>query len=429
MSLSESDHRKIDELLSRYEGEIDLGISVPAEEFKQRWTRVQTQLKRRDLDVGFFFWYREMPGDGIYLTGYNPTIERASGLIGQEGSPLVVSGPEAGMVAKDIASKTRVDVAYAEEFAIPDEYYEDVSYRSLKEMIPTVAGRPVKRIGLLTGRNFIPQTLIETLQSAAGENVELVDAAGILEDLRYEKSPAEFACMEQADKIACAAVRAILAILKPGLREAQVAAVADYVMKSLGAENYGVETIVTSGSRGWTVIGPASNKVIRDGEIVQFGCSPSYEGYKGISRRAVVVGKPTPTQRKYFEILDEAFARAANALKEVVEKDLETKHVDLAARDYFAQHEIDGRNMKQFHTYGSAHGTGLTECLEPLVVGPDTTARFGHRVGIMLDVGCYGHPNEEIAGGCVEDAFGKEGNTLLKWSDLPINVADLVGTI
>jgi len=100
----------------------------------------------------------------------------------------------------------------------------------------------------------------------------------------------------------------------------------------------------------------------------------------------------------------------------------------LAARNFYAQHEIDGENMKRFHTFSSAHGTGLTECLEPICVGPETREHYGYRVGIMLDVGCYGHPNDEIAGGTVENAFGKEGTTLHKWSDLPEKVSGLVGT-
>jgi len=201
------------------------------------------------------------------------------------------------------------------------------------------------------------------------------------------------------------------------------------VMKSLGGSGYGVETIVNAGSRCRTVIGPASNRVINEGEILQIGCSPNYEGYKGVMRRAVIVGTPTARQQKFIDLISEAYMLAENALKEVVAKDLEPKLIDRAPREFFAQHEIDGLNMKQFHTYSTAHGTGLTECLEPMVIGPETTVHYGNRVGIMLDLGCYGHPNDEIAGGCVENAFGKDGNTLLAWSDVPVKVASLVGNV
>jgi len=426
--MNTDDFKKVETIMSRYADSIDLSLCIPATEFKSRQEKVQAALKERDLDVGFFFWYREMPGDGIYLTGYNPTIERACGLIGQEGAPLAIGGPEAGKIAEEVALRSGVEVEFAEEFQIPDEYYEGVSYRNLSELVGDTAGRAVKRMGLLTSTDLIPVQLLETFKQAAGTKVELVAADDILRDLRYEKSPVEFDCMAQADKIASAAARAMLAVLRPGLRETQVAAVADFVMKSLGADSYGVETVVNVGARCRTVIGPASNRIMQEGEIVQVGCSPSYEGYKGILRRTVILGKPTATQETFIDVLSEAYIRAADALRKVVEQDLETKYVDLAARNWFAQHQIDGANLKQFHSYSSAHGTGLTECLEPLVVGPDTTTHYGRRVGVMLDVGCYGHPNDEIAGGCVEGAFGKDGSKLLEWSDLPVKVRDLVGT-
>ncbi|MDP6380152.1 MAG: hypothetical protein QF662_02300, partial [Phycisphaerae bacterium] len=95
--------KRVEKIISLYESDIDTSIQIPAEEFSARQKKVQAALKERGLDVGLFFWYREMPGDGVYLTGYNPTIERASGLIGQEGAPLAIGGPEAGMIAREVA--------------------------------------------------------------------------------------------------------------------------------------------------------------------------------------------------------------------------------------------------------------------------------------------------------------------------------------
>jgi Xaa-Pro aminopeptidase len=426
--LNTSDFKLIEKILGEYTGRLDLSVKVPDDEFISRQQAVQEELKKRELDLGIFYWYREMPGDGIYLTGYNPTIETASGLIGQEGAPLVVAGPEAGKLALEVGAGKRVKAAFTEEFAIPDEYYEGVEYESLEQLIPETAGRAVRRVGILTSLDMVPVNILNRFKAAAGKGVEFVEADDILRDMRYEKSENEFACMAQANAIANAAARAMLAVLKPGLRETQVAAAADFVMKSLGADAYGVETSALAGNRIRTVIAPASNRVVEAAEMVQIGCSPSYEGYKGVLRRCVVLGKPTDRQQAYLNILGTAYTKAESALKDVIENDREIKWIDLAARDYFASQEIDGHNMKQFHCYSSAHGTGLTECLEPMVVCPDSTEHYGHRVGVMLDIGSYDHPHEEIAGGVVENAFGKEGNKMLSWSDLPVEVDELVGT-
>jgi Xaa-Pro aminopeptidase len=71
-----------------------------------------------------------------------------------------------------------------------------------------------------------------------------------------------------------------------------VAAAGDYVMKRLGAGRTGFPTMVSSGTRGRTVLGPATNRVIRRGEFVSLGLSPCLNGYHGILRRTVKAGAP-----------------------------------------------------------------------------------------------------------------------------------------
>ena len=421
MKIKFIDYSKVEDIIRNYTKKIDLSIKIPDEEILNRHQKVQSILNAHGIDIGIFFWYHEMPEDGIYLTGYNPTIERAAGLIMKKGFPIILAGPEAGKLAYEASKGQNVKVYFVKEFSIPGEYYEGINYHSLREIIKENVYGPIKRVGLLTSLEIFPSALLDIFKKAFNKGVEFVDSSDILREQRYEKSESEFACMAQANKIASAAARAMLSILKPGLRESQVAAVGDFVMKSLGADGYGFETIVNSGSRCRTIIGPASNKIINEGEIVQIGCSPSYEGYKGVLRRTIILGKPTRRQSEFMRILRDAYLQAEEALKEVVRKNLNVNKIDLAARNYFSKYEIDGFNMKEFHAYSSAHGTGLTECLEPMVVGPDTNSKYGYRVGIILDIGCYGHPNDEIAGGCIENAFGKDGENLLSWSlDIPV---------
>jgi len=419
-------YEKVEEVIKNYSKQIDFSLKISDSEFLDRYQKTQLILNKRGIDIGIFFWYHEMPGDGIYLTGYNPTIERASGLVTKSGFPIILAGPEAGKLASEVSRGQNIKVYFVKEFSIPEEYYEGITYYSLRDIINENFDKPIRKVGFLTSLNIIPSHLLDIFKNSFDKNVEFINASDILRNQRYEKSKSEFSCMAQANKIANAAARAMLAIIKPGLRESQVAAVGDYVMKSLGADGYGFETIVNSGFRCRTIISPASNKIIKKGEIVQIGCSPSFEGYKGVLRRTIILGEPTKKQSEFIEILSDAYLRAEEALKKVVTKNLNANLIDLSARNYFSKYEIDGLNMKQFHAYSSAHGTGLTECLEPMVIGPDTLVKYGKRVGIMLDVGSYGHPNDEIAGGCVENAFGKAGNILLKWSDLPIRVESLL---
>lgn len=424
MNLTERDWKKITEIIRAYEGKIDKNFKIPLPEYEERYEKVWKELEERNIDMGFFFWYREMPGDGIYLTGYNPTIERASGVIAPGRRPLLLAGPESGVMAKEAG--LGLETAFVNEFSIPDEYYEGVERGNLNEIISEYIGHSIKRIGFMTAADLIPGQFMDFLREGFG-NVEVVDAADILEELRYEKSESEMKCMEQADMIACAAVRTMLAVAAPGMRESEIAAVGDFTVKTLGGNGFGFDTIVNSAERCRTVIGPAGNRIIHEGEIVQIGCSPSFEGYKGVCRRAFVMGQRSDIQKQYFECMNEAYRRAEAAIYKVCEEGLATNLIDLAARDYFASQEIDGENMKQFHMYSTCHGTGLTECLEKMVITPTKEERYGENVGLMLDLGCYGHPNPQIAGGCVEDAYLKRGSRVYKCSDVPVDVQELVG--
>ena len=81
MGISAMDFERVMGIVRAYEGRIDKDFKIPQKEYEERYQNVWKKLDEKKIDMGFFFWYREMPGDGIYLTGYNPTIERASGVI------------------------------------------------------------------------------------------------------------------------------------------------------------------------------------------------------------------------------------------------------------------------------------------------------------------------------------------------------------
>lgn len=425
MFLTSQDYEKIGQVIEHYTKKLDLSVRIPEEEFFSRHKKVWEKLEERRLDFGFFFWYREMPGDGIYLTGYNPTLEKACGIIAPGKAPLLLVGPESGKWAQEAG--LGLESRFVEEFSIPDEYYEGVTCASLPEVIREYVGHDIKKAAILTGIDTVTCKVMDIFEKGVPEGTVFSEEPDILEELRYEKSESEFSCMEQADLIAAAAVRAMLAVLRPGLRELQVSAVADYVVKSLGGESYGAESMATSGARNRYIIAPSSNKIIEKGDIVQLSSVPSYQGYKGVCRRTAVAGGRNALQQEFFQKMNQGYELAVDELKNVIEHDLPNNRIDLAARNYFSSQEIEGQNMRPLHFYSTCHGTGLTECLEKQVIHPLKEQIYGRNVGMMLDLGLYGHANTDICGGCVESAFFKKGNTMVCFTDLPTDVQHLVG--
>ena len=97
--LTAADYEKIARIIETYRSKVDLTVRIPLDEYEKRYERVHEKLREREIDVAFFFWYREYPGDGVYLTGYNPNIERASGIIAPGKRPALIVGPESGLLA------------------------------------------------------------------------------------------------------------------------------------------------------------------------------------------------------------------------------------------------------------------------------------------------------------------------------------------
>jgi Xaa-Pro aminopeptidase len=427
MSINLASMEKVLAVIDEYKNKVDITVNIPLAEYHDRYQKVWRELDKRHIDLGFFFWYREMPGDGLYLTGYNPTVERASGVIAPGKPPMLLVGPESGILSREVG--LNLETYFVTEFSIPDEFYEGVASVSLTEVIQNYAGKKISTIACLTPFDIVPVKFYEVLANDISAGATVIEAADILADLRFEKSRNEFLCMKQANTIANAAMRAMLAVSAPGMRELEIAAVGDFVMKELGSNGYGVETMVMSGGRCRSVIGPATNKIISRGELVHLGCSPSYEGYKGVCRRAFVMGGRNPAQDEYFRIMRNGFDIAVKELQNVVEHDLPINRIDLAPRQYFATETLEGVNAKNLHFFSTCHGTGLTECLEKMVVHPYKEDYYGQDVGIMMDLGLYGHPDDRICGASIENAFFKKGNKLISFTDVPADVQEMTGMI
>ena len=81
--IDRTDMKKVHDIIDTYTPRVDLGAGIPLSEYRLRHEKVWAELSARNIDLGFFFWYREMPGEGMYMTGYNPTLERATHVAGR----------------------------------------------------------------------------------------------------------------------------------------------------------------------------------------------------------------------------------------------------------------------------------------------------------------------------------------------------------
>jgi hypothetical protein len=276
------------------------------------------------------------------------------------------------------------------------------------------------------------------LQSQFGEGNVVFDP-DLLRIIKYEKSDKELAIMQEANKVADAAMRGMLAVTLPGFTELQIASVGDFIMKALGAGRTGFVTIVTSGERGRTVIGPATNRVIRKGDIVSLGLSPTFNGYHGVVRRTVRAGvEPDPRQRRFIKAVEDLYVVVMDAVKEAAEKGLPSNYIDQQGKKYLENLRIEtisGELAAPHEPYTFVHNMGCSECQEGYgAVTPYTANPLGRQVALAIDVALVGFDEKgelvfPVRYAVVEDAFWKKGSEVGVYNRLPLNVQHLVGNL
>lgn len=434
---------------------VDKFFGIPTEEFVARQRRTYEALRARGLEVGFVFSDEHYDGDVPYLGGNtNIHVEQVAGVIGKTGFHIV-AGLEGGYVAEQLAGRAQAKVHKVEMLKLADEEYP-IEAERVEDVFEDAAGGNASQVGLLTPRQVIPAAIIEHLERIFGrENV--VDCQELYQQIKYIKSDNEMRLIRDANVIADAMLRAMLAVLKPGMVETQLAAWANFVGKELGAEEMGWDVIVGANTANRTLIGKALNRVIHEGDYVHLGVAPKRDGLNSCVRRSVIaVDDPsgvTSGQRYWFDFVEDAYKVGLEWLKKVSAENLPAYLQEQALVDYFRSREAEvsqriGRletcptirrpiRLDRLKPYTGTHNAGYTECQEFYgAITLNSQEPLGEQIVIMLDVAVRGIgdrwddviiPDMEYV--VIENTCGKYGRRLEELNAIPHNVQSMVGNV
>jgi Xaa-Pro aminopeptidase len=430
----------VEKIVAVHAPRIDREARIPKEEYARRWALVQKSMRQRGYDLGYACGSELDRSDVAWLAGvFDPIIERYGILVPAQGKPVVVAGSEGGHVLEDCVKASGAEIALLREYQISDEDYRFAKFGRLEEvvdrLVPFRPGRPIK-IAVFSSGQFIPHDHVAMFQGRFGADNVLFDLE-LLRLIKYEKSLTELKVTGVANAIADAAFLGMLAVLQPGVRELEVAAAADYIMKRLGAGRTGFPTIVSSGTRGRTVLGPATNRVIKKGEFVSLGLSPTFNGYHGIMRRTVKVGAPwTRRDRAFLGALEGLYHAVIGAAAEAARKDLPSLVIDRKGKEYLAKTRVRdsrGRRTTPREPYTFIHNTGCSECQEGYgAVTPYSENRLAKNAALMIDVAFMGLDENHdlifpVEYAVIEDSFWKKGKEIGVYNRIPLAVQDLAG--
>jgi Xaa-Pro aminopeptidase len=215
-------------------------------------------------------------------------------------------------------------------------------YRKLAEQIQQAK---LKRIGF---DNLHAASYLSVRKSLKGTRVK--PSGKLVQDLRAVKDPPELAAMNKAAEMTDEGVKTALNMMKPGIREYELAAEMEYCMRKLGSEGTAFDTIVASGARSAFPHGGCTDRKIREGEFIVIDVGAKFGNYRSDITRTYMIGKPTPKQKKMYEVVKEAQQRAFEKIKVGVRN----SEVDAAARKV-----IEKAGFGQYFVHGLGHGVGL----------------------------------------------------------------------
>lgn len=180
--------------------------------------------------------------------------------------------------------------------------------------------------------------------------VSLQPGQKIMNDLRAQKSQWEVECITAAQRIAESALDEVLGIIRPGMKEIEVAAELTYRMMLHGGEGNSFEPICVTGAKSSMPHGVPGNDIIKEGDFItmDFGCLKY--GYCSDMTRTVAVGHVTPEMEKvYNTVLEAQLAGIAKARPGVTGAEIHNA----------AAKVIADAGYGQYFGHGFGHSLGL----------------------------------------------------------------------
>ncbi|MGK2944558.1 MAG: M24 family metallopeptidase [Desulfuromonadales bacterium] len=243
-------------------------------------------------------------------------------------------------------------------------------------VIAQLSSLQVKRIGFEAGLAY---GIVKGFQKQGDPDWLWLQFKNELQSLRLHKAMEEVSAITAAADLNVAGFAEIAAMIKPGVREKDIALALEFALRKLGAEEKAFDIIVASGKRGALPHGVASDKLLAEGELVtiDFGCRLA--GYHSDETVTLALGEVSDELRGMFDTVLKAHDRALAAV---------APGVALADLDQLAREHIKANGFAGYFGHGLGHGVGL-EVHEAPTVSPRSTAIAETGMVFTIEPGIY----------------------------------------
>jgi Xaa-Pro aminopeptidase len=357
---------------------------IPDAEFRTRWQRLQAAMAAAGLDMVIAYADDHAvagPGHARYLADFAPHFEPVCVLVPASGGPLLLSGPETETFAQLTA---RIhDVRVVREFTHPDEEYPFTTLVHLHDAIAEAAERAgvlPRRVGM-AGLELMSIKIYQAFEQALA-GVEFVEAEHLMTGLRAIKTLAEQQVIRYAYRIAQAGIQAAFDAIHEGTSEREVAAAAEFAMRSMGSEGMGIDTIVAGGPNTRPILARTRLRDLCRGELILLTIAPRYEGYHAAIGRPVVIGQPSAEVRRAMQVA----VAAQQATMQAMRPGAPGSQVEGVARRL-----VEAAGLGGYFLYSGVHSVGVVE-FEPPIFGPGNHDPLQAGMVLSIDVPLFHAP-------------------------------------
>ncbi|HEY2421856.1 MAG TPA: aminopeptidase P family protein [Neobacillus sp.] len=135
-------------------------------------------------------------------------------------------------------------------------------------------------------------------------------------DLRVIKTAGEIEELKKAIAITYEGIKTLMSHAKAGMKEYQLEAYFDFILKSNGVRHYAFPTIAASGKNGTVLHYDKNNATVEDGSLVLLDLGAQYNYYNAdISFTFPVNGKFTDKQKTFYNIVLKALQETTEIIK------------------------------------------------------------------------------------------------------------------
>ncbi len=278
------------------------------------------------------------PPNWYYLTGF--TGEAGALVVSRRSATLITDG-RFTVQAKQETSGVRIVRQKAGLFEAAGQFLRQSGFR---------------RVGFEPAQLTVTQW--KTARKAAGPRCRWKPAKGVVEALRQCKDSHEIELLRRAAVLGGEVLGDALKLLKPGVREIEIAAEIEYQMRQRGASGPAFESIVAFGERSALPHARPTAKRLGKNELVVLDLGAILAHYCSDMTRTVFVGRVPERIRRWYKAVLEAQQGAIAAVR----AGATCGEVDAAARRV-----LEGYRLERYFLHSTGHGLGLEVHEDPRV--------------------------------------------------------------